>query len=67
MVRIKMCSIACSKEVEEEKEMNRITGFKFKDRCKFCKKEIVDGIKIFEDKIPVAHYSCFRRFKGVQR
>ena len=47
--------------------MNRITGFKFKDRCKFCKKEIVDGIKVFEDKIPVAHYSCFRRFKGVQR
>lgn len=43
---------------------NGDTEMKLKDLCKFCKKEIVDGLMIYEDKIPVAHYSCFRKSKG---
>jgi len=32
-----------------------------KDLCKFCKKEIIDGLKVFVEGKPVAHYSCFRK------
>jgi len=38
-----------------------------KDICKFCKHDIVDGLMIYENKIPIAHYSCFRKSKGAQK
>lgn len=49
---------------------NRLTKVEFgsgdaeMNLCKFCKKEIIDGLMMYEDKIPVAHYSCFRKSKG---
>jgi len=38
-----------------------------KDICKFCKHDIVDGLMIYENKLPIAHYSCFRKNKGAQK
>ncbi len=58
-----MCSVTCSKEAKEKnKEENKMNNM-----CKFCKHEIVDGLMIYKDKIPIAHYSCFRKSNGVQK